>query len=340
MALKVYYESDADLDLLKGKKIAVIGYGSQGHAHALNLKESGLDVIVGPVRGLAARGEGRGRGPDRAEHADAAKAADIIMILMPDETQHEIYERDIKPNLTAGNTLMFAHGFNIHYGQIVPPKDVDVSMIAPKSPGHRVRDLYARANGVPGAGRRSPGRQRQRPAAGAGLRQGHRLGRAGIIETTFDEETETDLFGEQAVLCGGVSALVKAGFETLVEAGYQPEMAYFECLHELKLIVDLFYQGGLSLMRYSVSNTAEFGDYTPARASSPTRPVKAMREDPDRDPERHLRQQLDPRERGRRAALQREPRQGRRAPDREGRRRAPRDDAVHQTAALTMGRWV
>jgi ketol-acid reductoisomerase len=261
LALKVYYESDADLDVLKGKKIAVIGYGSQGHAHALNLHESGLDVIVGLYEGSSSKAKAEAEGLTVMNTADAARAADVIMILTPDETQKEIFERDIKPNLQDGDTIMVAHGFNILYGQIVPPKGVDVSMIAPKSPGHLVRDQYAMGNGVPALV------AVHQDASGNALRQALAYGkgigsaRAGIVETNIKDETETDNFGEQAVLCGGVSALVTAAFETLVEAGYAPELAYFECLHELKLIVDLFYRGGLSLMRYSVSNTAEFGDY-------------------------------------------------------------------------------
>ena len=261
MALKVFYESDADLDLLKGKKIAVIGYGSQGHAHALNLHESGLDVIVGLYEGSSSKAKAEADGLTVMNTADAAKAADIIMILTPDESQKEIFERDIKPNLNDGDTIMVAHGFNILYGQIVPPKNVDVSMIAPKSPGHLVRDQYVLGNGVPALV------AVHQDASGNALRQALAYGkgigsaRAGIVETNIKDETETDNFGEQAVLCGGVSALVQAGFETLVEAGYAPELAYFECLHELKLIVDLFYRGGISMMRYSVSNTAEFGDY-------------------------------------------------------------------------------
>jgi ketol-acid reductoisomerase len=261
LALKVFYESDADLSLLQGKKIAVIGYGSQGHAHALNLKESGCDVIVGLYEGSKSAAKAQADGLTVMNTADAAKAADIIMILAPDESQKEIFDRDIKPNLKDGDTIMVAHGFNLLYGLINPPANVDVSMIAPKSPGHLVRDQYAMGNGVPALV------AVVQDATGNALRQALAYGkgigsaRAGIVETNIKDETETDNFGEQAVLCGGVSALVQAGFETLVEAGYAPELAYFECLHELKLIVDLFYRGGLSLMRYSVSNTAEFGDY-------------------------------------------------------------------------------
>ena len=258
---KVYYESDADLTVLQTKKIAVIGYGSQGHAHALNLKESGCDVIVGLYEGSKSAAKAQAEGLTVMNTADAAKAADIIMILAPDESQHDIFERDIKPNLSDGDTVMVAHGFNILYGQIVPPSNVDVSMIAPKSPGHLVRDQYAMGNGVPAlvAVHQDATGNAMRTALAYG--KGIGSARAGILETNIKDETETDNFGEQAVLCGGVSALVTTAFETLVEAGYAPELAYFECLHELKLIVDLFYRGGLSLMRYSVSNTAEFGDY-------------------------------------------------------------------------------
>ena len=261
MALKVYYDSDADLNVLKGKKIAVIGYGSQGHAHALNLHESGLDVIVGLYKGSRSAEKARAEGLTVMDTPDAAAAADVIMVVTPDETQKEIFERDIKPNLKDGDTLMVAHGFNLLYGLMIPPANVDVGMIAPKSPGHILRDQYVLGNGVPALA------AVQQDYTGNAMRtvlaygKGIGSGRAGIVETNIKDETETDNFGEQAVLCGGVSALVTTAFETLVEAGYAPELAYFECMHELKLIVDLFYRGGLSLMRYSVSNTAEFGDY-------------------------------------------------------------------------------
>lgn len=258
----MYYDSDADLGLLQGKKIAIIGYGSQGHAHALNLKESGLDVRVGLYSGSRSRAEAEKAGLKVMDTADAAAEADVIMMLVPDQVQRAVYEKDIAPHLTEGKTLMFAHGFNIHFGQIVPPKGVDVTMIAPKSPGHMMRRVYTEGGGVPAllaVHQDATGQARERALAYA---RGIGSTRAGVIETTFAEETETDLFGEQAVLCGGVTALVKTGFETLIEAGYQPEIAYFECLHELKLIVDLMYQGGMSYMRYSVSDTAEYGDYT------------------------------------------------------------------------------
>jgi ketol-acid reductoisomerase len=262
MAVTIYYDSDADLAVLKDKKVAVIGYGSQGHAHALNLKESGVDVRVGLAATSKSRVKAEARGLRVLDVAEAAKEADMIMIVVPDELQSTVYEESIKPNLQPGNMVMFAHGFNIHYAFIDPPADVDVTMIAPKSPGHRVRELYQEGVGVPGL------LAIQRDATGhakeLALAYGKAIGctKAGVIETTFAEETETDLFGVQAVLCGGISALTQAGFETLVEAGYQPEMAFFECLHETKLIVDLMYEGGLKYMRYSVSNTAEFGDYT------------------------------------------------------------------------------
>jgi len=258
----IYRDSDADLKLIQGKKVAIIGYGSQGHAHALNLKDSGVDVRVGLSPNSSTRKKAESAGLKVESVADASKWADVIMILTPDTSQAELYKTSIEPFLTAGKTLMFAHGFNIRFGTITPPKDVDVSMIAPKSPGHRVRELYTEGAGTPAllaVHQDATGNAKQNA-----LSYGKALGvtRAGVLETTFSEETETDLFGEQAVLCGGASELVKAGFQTLVDAGYQPEIAYFECLHELKLIVDLMYQGGLNYMRYSVSDTAEHGDYT------------------------------------------------------------------------------
>jgi len=259
---KIYYDSDADLGLLKGKKIAVIGYGSQGHAHALNLKDSGCDVTVGLYKGSKSWPKAEKDGLKVDTVANAAKAADIIMILLPDTVQYKVYDEEIKPYLGKGDALMFAHGFNIHYKQVVPPKDVDVSMIAPKAPGHRVREVYTEGAGTPAL--IAVHQDASGKAKDMALAYGKGIGctRAGVLETTFKEETETDLFGEQSVLCGGVSSLVKAGFDTLVEAGYQPELAYFETMHELKLIVDLMYQGGLNYMRYSVSDTAEYGDYT------------------------------------------------------------------------------
>ncbi|MGI6112788.1 MAG: ketol-acid reductoisomerase [Mahellales bacterium] len=259
---KMYYEKDANLDFLKGKRIAIIGYGSQGHAHALNLKESGLDVIVGLYRGSKSWTLAQENGLEVLETKDAAQKADIIMILIPDEKQAALYNESIKPYLTEGKALVFAHGFNIHFGQIVPPDNVDVFMVAPKGPGHTVRSQYQEGKGVPclmAIYQDYTGRAKDIALAYA---KGIGGTRGGVLETTFKEETETDLFGEQAVLCGGISALMKAGFETLVEAGYQPESAYFECIHEMKLIVDLIFKGGLSFMRYSISDTAEFGDYT------------------------------------------------------------------------------
>ncbi len=261
----IYYDSDADLGLLTDKRIAVIGYGSQGHAHALNLQDNGCAVAVGLRKGSRSWEAAERAGLPVMEVAEGAKWADIVMVLVPDPAQPQLYRDAIEPGLKAGDTLMFAHGFNIRFHQIVPPADVDVSMIAPKSPGHRLRELFQEGRGTPAllaVHQDASGHAKETALAYA---KGIGCTRAGVIETTFDEETETDLFGEQAVLCGGVTELVKAGFETLVEAGYQPEIAYFECLHELKLIVDLIQQGGFSYMRYSVSDTAEHGDYTGGR---------------------------------------------------------------------------
>jgi ketol-acid reductoisomerase len=259
---KMYYDKDADLSLIQAKKVAVIGYGSQGHAHALNLKDSGVDVRIGLTPGSASRAKAERDGLRVVEPAQAAREADVVMILTPDTGQAKLYRESIEPNLKPGATLMFAHGFNIRFGTIKPPTTIDVSMIAPKSPGHRVRELYKEGGGTPAllaVHQDASGTARDVALSYA---KGIGVTRAGVVETTFTEETETDLFGEQAVLCGGTSALVKAAFETLVEAGYQPEIAYFECLHELKLIVDLMYRGGLNYMRYSISDTAEHGDYT------------------------------------------------------------------------------
>ncbi|MBD2175372.1 ketol-acid reductoisomerase [Pseudanabaena sp. FACHB-1998] len=259
---RMYYDTDANLEFLAGKTVAIIGYGSQGHAHALNLKDSGVNVIVGLYQGSPSWQKAESDGLTVKTVADASAAADLIMILLPDETQKAIYATEIAPNLKAGDTLAFAHGFNIHFAQVVPPADVDVIMVAPKGPGHLVRRTYTQGQGVPAlfaVYQDATGHARDRAMAYA---KGIGGTRGGILETTFREETETDLFGEQAVLCGGLCALVKAGFETLVEAGYQPELAYFECMHEVKLIVDLMVEGGMANMRYSISNTAEYGDYT------------------------------------------------------------------------------
>src|SRR6202045_4090189 len=258
----IHQDEAADLSLIQAKKIAIIGYGSQGHAHALNLRDSGCTVCIGLHPTSKSREKAIAVGLDVRSNRDAAAWADVIMLLAPDTTQPDVYEKEIAPHLTAGKMLMFAHGFNIRYGTIHPPKDVDVTMIAPKAPGHRVREVFVEGGGTPcliAIHQDATGKAKQ-----LALSYGRAIGggRAGIMETTFTEETETDLFGEQAVLCGGVSALMKAGFEILVEAGYQPEAAYFECMHELKLIVDLIYRGGLSYMRYSVSDTAEQGDYS------------------------------------------------------------------------------
>ena len=258
----IYYDKDADLDLIRGKKVAVIGYGSQGHAHALNLKDSGVDVRVGLRADSRSRAKAESDGLEVGSVGDVTKWADVVMVLAPDTKQPKIFKDEIEPGLEPGNTLMFAHGFSIHYGTIVPPEGVDVTMIAPKAPGHRVRETYLDGGGTPALLAIHQDVSGNAQALALSYAKGIGVARAGVLATTFGEETETDLFGEQTVLCGGVSHLVKAGFETLVEAGYQPEMAYFECLHELKLIVDLMYQGGINYMRYSVSDTAEHGDYT------------------------------------------------------------------------------
>lgn len=260
--MKIYYDKDADLSIIQGMKVAIVGYGSQGHAHANNLKDSGVQVVVGLRPGSASAKKAEAAGLAVASIEDAVKQADLVMILAPDEHQARLYREQVEPNLKQGAALAFAHGFNIHYGQIEPRADLDVIMIAPKGPGHLVRSTYTEGGGVPSliaVHQDASGRARDIALSYASANGG---GRAGIIETTFREETETDLFGEQAVLCGGAVALVQAGFETLTEAGYAPEMAYFECLHELKLIVDLLYEGGIANMRYSISNTAEYGDFT------------------------------------------------------------------------------
>ena len=260
MSLKVYYDADCDLSLIKSKTVAIIGFGSQGHAHAQNLKDSGVNVIVGLREGSATRKKVEGAGLKAMTVAEASAAADVIMILLPDEQHGPVFEKDIKPNLKPGKTLLFAHGFSVHFGQVVPPAGVDVAMVAPKGPGHLVRHEYKHGAGVPtlvAVAQNATGNALKTALSYASANGG---GRAGIIETNFREECETDLFGEQAVLCGGISCLIRAGFETLVEAGYSPEMAYFECLHETKLIVDLIYEGGIANMRYSISNTAKYGD--------------------------------------------------------------------------------
>jgi len=259
--MKVYYDKDADLSLIKGKTVAIIGYGSQGHAHAQNLNDSGVKVVVGLRRGGASWNKVEKAGLKVAEVADAVKAADVVMILLPDEHIAEVYRNDVEPHLREGASLAFAHGFNVHYGQVAPRADLDVWMVAPKAPGHTVRNTYTQGGGVPhlvAVYQDKTGKARDLALSYAVANGG---GKAGIIETSFREETETDLFGEQSVLCGGAVELIKAGFETLTEAGYAPEMAYFECLHELKLIVDLIYEGGIANMNYSISNNAEYGEY-------------------------------------------------------------------------------
>lgn len=275
---KMYYDKDSNPEILKGKKIAIIGYGSQGHAHALNLHESGYDVVVGLRKGSARWEEATGAGLEVKIPSEAAKAGDFIMMLVPDELQADIFKADIEPNLEEGNVLMFAHGFNITFKQIIAPKGTDVIMVAPKGPGHTVRSQYTEGKGVPSliaVYQNDSGKAKEYAMAYA---CGIGAGRAGILETTFREETETDLFGEQAVLCGGVTELMKAGFETLVEAGYQPEIAYFECIHEMKLIIDLINEGGFAKMRYSISDTAEYGDYITGTKIITQETRKKMRE--------------------------------------------------------------
>lgn len=278
MAVNIYYDKDCDLSLIKSKTVAMIGFGSQGHAHAENLRDSGVKVIVGLARGGKSWVKAEAKGFEVKTVAEATKAADVIMILTPDELQAEIFERDIKPNLNEGDAIAFGHGFNVHFGQIKAPEGIDVIMIAPKAPGHTVRSEFVRGGGIPdliAVEQNASGKAKELALSYASAIGG---GRTGIIETTFKDETETDLFGEQAVLCGGLCALVNAGFETLVDAGYEPEMAYFECLHELKLIVDLMYQGGMADMRYSISNTAEYGDYVSGPRVIGEDSKKAMKE--------------------------------------------------------------
>ena len=261
MAIKIYYDKDCDLSLIQSKKVAMIGFGSQGHAHAENLRDSGVEVIIGLKKGGKSWDKALAKGFKVLSVAEATKEADLIMILTPDELQSDIFKAEIEPNLSEGNAIAFGHGFNVHYGQIIPPKGIDCIMIAPKAPGHTVRSEFVKGGGIPdliAVSQNATGRAKELALSYASAIGG---GRTAIIETTFKDETETDLFGEQAVLCGGLCTLINAGFSTLVEAGYEPEMAYFECLHEMKLIVDLIYQGGMADMRYSISNTAEYGDY-------------------------------------------------------------------------------
>jgi len=276
--MKVYYDKDTDLSLIKGKNVAIIGYGSQGHAHAQNLNDSGVKVTVGLRKGGASWDKVAKAGLKVAEVADAVRAADVVMILLPDENIAEVYKNDVEPNIREGASLAFAHGFNVHYGQVTPRADLDVWMVAPKAPGHTVRNTYRQGGGVPhlvAIYQDKTGRARDLALSYAAANGG---GKAGIIETTFREETETDLFGEQAVLCGGAVELIKAGFETLTEAGYAPEMAYFECLHELKLIVDLIYEGGIANMNYSISNNAEYGEYVTGPKVVTEETKKAMKQ--------------------------------------------------------------
>jgi len=277
MSLNMYYDKDCDLSIIKSKKVAMIGFGSQGHAHALNLRDSGVDVVVGLRKGSKSWEKAEAQGFKVLPVSEAVKEADVVMILLPDEIQADIYYKEIEPNLKKGATIAFGHGFNIHFGQIKPREDLNVIMVAPKAPGHTVRSEFVRGGGIPDLIAVYQGGEEAKKLA---LSYASAIGggRTGIIETTFKDETETDLFGEQAVLCGGVTALINAGFETLTEAGYAPEMAYFECLHELKLIVDLLYEGGMANMRYSISNTAEYGDYVSGPRVIGEESKKAMKE--------------------------------------------------------------
>ena len=278
MALNVYYDKDCNLDIIKSKKVAMIGFGSQGHAHAENLRDSGVEVVVGLRKGGSSWAKAEAKNFSVMTVAEASAVADVVMILLPDENQAEIYNNEIAPNLKSGATIAFGHGFNIHYGRIQPASDINVTMIAPKAPGHTVRSEFVSGGGIPdliAIGSNPSGTTKELALSYASAIGG---GRTAIIETTFKDETETDLFGEQAVLCGGVTSLVQAGFETLTEAGYAPELAYFECLHELKLIVDLMFQGGIADMRYSISNTAEYGDYVSGKRVVTEESKKAMKE--------------------------------------------------------------
>ncbi|MBE3022351.1 ketol-acid reductoisomerase [Campylobacter sp. 7477a] len=278
MAVNIYYDKDCDLSLIQGKKVAIVGFGSQGHAHAENLRDSGVKVVIGLAKGGKSWAKAEAKNFEVKSVADATKDADVVMILTPDELQAEIFENEIKPNLKDGAAIAFGHGFNVHFGQIKAPANIDVIMIAPKAPGHTVRSEFVRGGGIPDLIAVDQDASGQAKAIALSYASAIGGGRTGIIETTFKDETETDLFGEQAVLCGGLCALVNAGFETLVEAGYEPEMAYFECLHELKLIVDLMYQGGMADMRYSISNTAEYGDYVSGTRVVDENSKKAMKE--------------------------------------------------------------
>jgi ketol-acid reductoisomerase len=330
MTARMYYDADADPKALAGQKIAIIGYGSQGHAHAQNLRDSGYDVTVVEANPKA-RALADEAGIKTADIADAVKAADVIMILVPDTIQKKVYETSIEPNMHAGQLLMFAHGFNIRFDRIRPGAGIDVGMVAPKGPGHLVRSVFEQGGGVPAlfaVEKDATGTARARTLAYA---RGIGATRAGVLETTFKEETETDLFGEQVVLCGGVTSLIKNGFETLVEAGYQPELAYFEVMHELKLIVDLMYRGGMNFMRFSVSDTAEYGDYVSGPRIVDARVRDEMKQDPPRDPGRQLRGRVDRRERGRPAQLQEDARSRPRPSGRAGRGPTAQGHALPQS---------
>ena len=324
----VYYEKDADPSLVASRKVAIIGYGSQGHAHALNLKDSGVDVRIGLREGSSSKAKAEAAGLRVVPIDQAAAEADVVMMLLPDTEQRDVYEQSIAPHLNGGDAILFAHGFNIRFEQIKPAEGIDVAMVAPKGPGHLVRRTYTEGGGVPclvAVAQDASGKAKDLALSYADAIGGTR---AGVLETTFDEETETDLFGEQVVLCGGLTSLVQAGFETLVDAGYQPESAYFECLHELKLIIDLMYEEGIAGMRYSISDTAKYGDVTRGPAHHHRRDQGRDAQDPHRDPGRHVRQGVDRRVAWRPGPLPRAPGEGRRAPRRDGRQGAARHDAV------------
>ena len=329
--MRVYYDRDADLNLIKGKKVAVIGYGSQGHAHTLNLRDSGVkDVVVALRKGSQGVKKAEGEKLKVMEVAEAAKWADVMMMLTPDELQGDIYREQLHANMKQGAAIMFAHGLNVHFNLIEPRPDIDVLMVAPKGPGHTVRSEYLRGGGVPCL--LAIHKDASGNAHDLGLSYASAIGggRAGIIETTFKEECETDLFGEQVVLCGGLVELIKGGYETLVEAGYAPEMAYFECLHEVKLIVDLIYEGGIANMNYSISNTAEYGEYVTGPRIITDETKKEMKQGAGRHPVRQVHPQLDAGEQGQPDLVQGDARQARRASDRAGRREAARHDALDQ----------
>ena len=331
----MYYDNDADLDLLKGKTVAILGYGSQGHAHSLNLKDSGIDVVVGLRPDSASVEQARSNGLEVTDVADAASRGDIVMVLLPDEKHGEVWREQIRDGIAPGNTLLFGHGFSVHYGEVEPPPEVDVALIAPKGPGHLVRRQFLEGSGVPGLVAIHANASGDALPLALAYAKGIGCTRGGVIETTFKDETETDLFGEQAVLCGGVSELVRAGYETLVDAGYDPKLAYFECLHELKLIVDLMYEKGITGMRFSVSNTAEYGDLTRGQADHLRRHAPGDEGRARRDPVGRVRARVDRREPRRAGELQAHARGAGRPPDRARGQGAALDDGLDRDRVLS-----